>query len=195
MSRLLDWEKAIANTISTVNMLDIFTASVNKELIETIQVLEEHDSALPDKLQQLLENKLKIKANCESQAKSLQHTTDILSWLLAETILTRRDTVLKSSPPKLSEISRNILRLQPFTGPYLFNGKVDEVMKRDGEQTTSSLILSLSQDMKNKQRFSIKTTTMITRTTNNKLDGPLTTTNKFNEGSGCFFKGNKYKRG
>ncbi len=78
-------------------MLDIFTASVNKELIETIQVLDEHDGALPDKLQQLLDDKVKVKANCESQAKGLQHTTDILSWLLAETILTRGDTVLKSS--------------------------------------------------------------------------------------------------
>ncbi len=151
MTSLKDWEKATTNTISTVNMLDIFTALVNKELIETIQVLEEHDGALPDKLQQLLDDKLKVKANCESQAKGLQHTTHILSWLLAETILTRGDTVLKSSPLKPSENSKNMLRLQPFTGPYLFNGKVDEVMKRDGEQTPSILILSLSQDMKNKQ--------------------------------------------
>ncbi len=63
MTSLKDWEKATTNTISTVNMLDIFTALVNKELIETIQVLEEHDGALPDKLQQLLDDKLKVKAN------------------------------------------------------------------------------------------------------------------------------------
>ncbi len=38
ISRLLDWGKAIANNTSTVNMLDILAASVNKELIKAIQV-------------------------------------------------------------------------------------------------------------------------------------------------------------
>ncbi len=40
MSSLLDWEKAISNTISTVKMQYLFTASVNKEFMETIQFLK-----------------------------------------------------------------------------------------------------------------------------------------------------------
>lgn len=120
--------------------------------MDTIQTLEEHDGSLPDKLQQLLNDKLKVKANCESQAKGLQHTTDILSWLLAETIIARRDAALKQSTLKLSNNTKNVLRLQPFNGPFLFNGKVDELLKKDGEQSTASLILSLSESMKNKQQ-------------------------------------------
>lgn len=76
-----------------INILDIFTGSVNKELMETLHVLNEQDGSLPEMLQLLLNDKLKVK-KYESQANVLQHTIDILSWHLADTIQTKRDASL-----------------------------------------------------------------------------------------------------
>ncbi len=98
--------------------------------------MEEDDDSLLDKLQ-LPDDKLRVIANYESLEKGLQYTSDILFWLLADTILTRSDTVLKTSLLKLSENTRNVLRLQSFTGPYHFNRKVDELKKRDREHTVN----------------------------------------------------------
>jgi hypothetical protein len=100
---------------------------------------------LPDDLTKLGEQKHRVKADQESKAKALQHLASQVSWLLAEAISVRRDHYLTES--KLSQTSKDVLRMQPFGGPFLYHGRADEVVKRDSELNTANLVLNMNQQL------------------------------------------------
>jgi hypothetical protein len=148
-SRLMDWEKVLLSSLEVINMLEIFSSSVNQDMKDVWTCLEGYDD-LPDDLQQLLARKAIVQANEESKAKALQHVTSYLSWLLAENILVKRDHIVTTADKKLSDSAKHILRLQPFGGPSVFNGKAEEVLKKEAEDKTASVMLKMHQMLSKK---------------------------------------------
>jgi hypothetical protein len=188
LSRIAEWEKAASSSISTLNMIDFFTGSLNSDFKKILYILEDYKQDLPDELLAFVDEKAKIKANLESQAKGIEHATDILSWLFTDTVLARRDTVLKKCKQKFSEEAKNVLRLQPLGGPYLFNGKVDEVIKKEGEQATASYIVNQTQSKANtSQQNYYKNNTGNFQ----KSGGSYYNKNKGSGSGDCFFKGKR----
>ena len=100
------------------------------------------ENTLPPDLVNLHEERHRIQADAESRARALQHLTTLVAWLLAETISLRRDHLLE--PSNLCEPSRDVLRMQPFGGPFLFGGRSDDLLHRDSDRRTASMVLQIS---------------------------------------------------
>ena len=151
-SRLGDWEGTLASCLGIVNMIDIFSSSLNYDMGHIWECLETYrEQSLPPDLINLHEQRHRIKADLESRAKALQHLTSLLTWLLAETISTRREQALSNS--KLSESSQDVLRMQPFGGPFLFGGRANSLIQQDSGRRTAELVLKLNDNMFVKKRF------------------------------------------
>ena len=148
-SRLEEWEQTVASCLGIVNMLDVFSSSLLKDLQTTWTVLESFTpNSLPVELANILEEKHRITTDAESKAKGLQHLTSHLAWLLTDTVTLRRDHYLAQS--NLSGPTKEVLRLQPLGGPYLFNGRAEEMKEKDSKNKTASLVLNMS------ERFFVK---------------------------------------
>ena len=149
VSRLQDWERVLLSSVEVINMLEIFSSSISQDNRELWTCLEKYDD-LPEDLQEILARRSTLQANEESKAKALQHLTSYLSWLLAENILTKRDHVLSKTDKHLSDAAKNVLRLQPLGGPTLFNGKAEEVLKKEAEDKSASVMLKMHQMLSKK---------------------------------------------
>jgi len=142
LNRLEEWENSITSCLGMINMIDVFSSSLNKDLQAVWDCLGSYkENTLPPELLNLLEERHRIKADAESRAKALQHLTSTLAWLLGETVLLRRDHLLSSTT--LSDGSRDVLRMQPLGGPFLFGGRVNEMMHRDSERKTAEMVLKI----------------------------------------------------
>jgi hypothetical protein len=152
LSRLVDWEKTLNTSLSVINMIDVFSSSIDRDTDSVLEVLEACNlDSLPTKLKDLLADKERIKADKESRARALQHITSLLSYLLTDNILLRRDCILAKSDLKMSENTKTVLRLQPLKGQYLFNGRVDDLLKKDAQAKTTDLVLKLSDNLMGKK--------------------------------------------
>ena len=141
MSRLADWEKGLTSMLSMANMIDIYSTSINKDMDRMMEALDQFE--LPPEAQDIVDNYEKTKADCKSRAKGLQAMTDTIAWLYAENVMLKRDFLLSKS--KLSENSKQVLRLQPFAGPYLFGGRADELIKKDAKTHQAKQALKWNQ--------------------------------------------------
>ena len=158
VNRLEDWEAATSACLSMVNMIDIFSSSINQDMENVFSCLDSFkENTLPPELQNLLEQRPRLKADQESRARALQHLTSTMTWLLAETISVRRDHVLTNS--KLSQSSKDVLRMQPFGGPFLFFGRADEMIRKDSERNTAAVMLKLNDQLFVKKSGPNSTTT------------------------------------
>ena len=152
MNRLTDWERTLTTSLSVLNMIDVFSASLDMETDGLMETIEECDQTrLPNRLKTFLADKERIKADKESRARALQHVTSLLAYMLSDNILLRRDSILAKCNIKMSENTKTVLRLQPLRGPYLFNGRVDELLKKDAESKTTDLVLKLSDNLLRKK--------------------------------------------
>lgn len=142
--RLQDWEQAVTTCLGIVNMMDIFSSSLNRDMQNVWDCLETYaGKTLPPDMVDLLDEKHRIKADQESRARAVQDLTNLLTWLLAENILLRRDHVLGGM--SLSKMSKDVLRMQPFGGPFLFNGRTDELLRKDSERQTASMVMKMNE--------------------------------------------------
>ena len=151
LSKLEEWEKTQTTSLSLLNMLEIFNMSIGKRLEAVWDVLATYSTnTLPPDIQELLVDREKIKADQASQARALEHLTSLSAWSFGEMVNSRRTHVLRNCDLKLSEASTKILRSQPYDGPWLFKGRADELLQRDADQATSSVMLKLQSDWQKK---------------------------------------------
>ena len=141
-TRSSDWEKITGSCLSTVNMMEVFTAHINSKFNKMLGTLKSYED-LPEEIEECLQECSKVKADFESQAKALQYITDMMARLHGDMVLARRDTVIKKTPVKLSQNSKDVLRIQPFGGQYLMSGKVAQCLKHDSEEASAKLVCSM----------------------------------------------------
>lgn len=148
IARVQEWEKAAGNMLNIINMLEIFTASINQKNQKLVKLLKQYDDHVPEDVKECLDENKTISADCESQAKALQQLTEFSAWIYAETLVSRRDMVVNNCKEALPEKAKKVLRMQPFGGENLLGGQYNTVVQAEADRAKGNAALNQQANFK-----------------------------------------------